>query len=136
MELCAKAAVPEPADRGRAPGRALRVRPPAATTRARRVAFIGRDSRKPDSMAATGAVRRGLGEPEGGFEPPTYHLRGGCSTPELLRRSRQDTEEPERLSQRCGMMRRCPWRRRAASATRAVVPRRAWRRPRSRASLS
>src|SRR3954470_225519 len=30
-------------------------------------------------------------EPEGGFEPPTYHLRGGCSTPELLRRSGQDT---------------------------------------------
>src|SRR5262245_21313715 len=25
-------------------------------------------------------------EPEGGFEPPTYHLRGGCSAPELLRR--------------------------------------------------
>ena len=27
-------------------------------------------------------------EPEMGFEPMTYHLRGGCSTPELLRRVR------------------------------------------------
>src|SRR6187397_1191347 len=25
-------------------------------------------------------------EPERGFEPRTYHLRGGCSTTELLRR--------------------------------------------------
>jgi hypothetical protein len=26
-----------------------------------------------------------------GFEPMTYHLRGGCSATELLRRTRQDT---------------------------------------------
>ena len=44
--------------------------------------------------------RSGPEEPEGGFEPPTYHLRGGCSTPELLRRGRQDTGRPEPASQR------------------------------------
>ena len=26
-------------------------------------------------------------EPAGGFEPPTFHLQGGCSTTELRRRS-------------------------------------------------
>src|SRR2546423_283373 len=31
-------------------------------------------------------------EPEVGFEPTTYHLRGGCSTPELLRRSAESTD--------------------------------------------
>ncbi len=35
-------------------------------------------------------------EPEMGFEPLTYHLRGGCSAPELLRRTRQDTNGPGR----------------------------------------
>ena len=28
-------------------------------------------------------------EPEMGFEPMTYHLRGGCSATELLRRPRR-----------------------------------------------
>src|SRR5262245_50178242 len=111
MCVWAEAAVPEPATSAAAP---------AATARARRVAFIGRDSRKPTSVAATVAFGTDPEEPEGGFEPPTYHLRGGCSTPELLRRTRQDTGRPTRPLQRCGMMRRCPRRRRAASAVRAT----------------
>ena len=83
MWLWANAEVPEPP---------TRITAPAATARARRVAFIWRDSRKLGSVAATTPLTTmGPEEPEGGFEPPTYHLRGGCSTPELLRRGRQDT---------------------------------------------
>src|SRR4029079_12453223 len=59
---------------------------PVATVVARRATVIGRDSRK------RGPRRQPRGsEREGGCEPPTYHLRGGCSTPELLRRRAQDT---------------------------------------------
>ena len=32
------------------------------------------------------------GEPEMGFEPMTYHLRGGCSTTELLRPTGQESQ--------------------------------------------
>ena len=41
------------------------------------------------------------GEPEMGFEPMTYHLRGGCSATELLRRTRQDTNGPGRGRYEC-----------------------------------
>src|SRR6185369_8597995 len=61
MWLCADAAVPEVATSATAP---------AATARARRVAFIGRDSRKLTSVAATADVRTGSGESRRGDSNP------------------------------------------------------------------
>src|SRR5688572_22138012 len=67
-----------------------------ASTIARK-ALIRRDSPNPLAPFATPRCGpRGLREPEMGFEPMTYHLRGGCSTTELLRRTKQDTTGPGR----------------------------------------
>src|SRR4029077_4975919 len=68
---------------------------PAATaaTRRCRTAFIARILATPEGSGNRPDQERpaGRSEPEGGFEPPTYHLRGGCSTPELLRRRSADS---------------------------------------------
>src|SRR3954469_17256087 len=61
MWLWADAAVPELATSATAP---------AAVARARRVAFIGRDSRKPSWMAATADVRTGSGKSRRGDSNP------------------------------------------------------------------
>src|SRR5436305_11331712 len=61
MWVCAKAAVPEPA---------TIVTAPAATASARRVAFIGRDSRKLGSIAATDDLRSASAESRRGDSNP------------------------------------------------------------------
>src|SRR4051812_50070807 len=65
MWVCAKAPVAEPATSSTAP---------AATARARRIAFIGRDSRKPDSMAATAGIGGGSRRAGGGIRTPDLPL--------------------------------------------------------------
>ena len=88
----------QPPERGDGLGR-LDPRPKVELEKVMRVGSLREDpelrererhglERSPARIGTGGGDRM---EPEGGFEPPTYHLRGGCSAPELLRRRPEST---------------------------------------------
>src|SRR3954454_22375277 len=112
MWLGPHAAVPELATSATAP---------AAVARARRVAFIGRDSRKPSWMAATADVRTGSGKSRRGDSTPRPTTYEAVALPLSYSGGAVRIPAPKRLSWPCGMMRRCPWRRRDASTTCAAA---------------
>jgi hypothetical protein len=52
-------------------------------------------------IEALGVGVTGYLEPAGGFEPPTFHLQGGCSTAELRRQPAQLYPRPCKNSHAC-----------------------------------
>src|SRR5919204_6535600 len=75
--------------------------------------LMRRDARIPRPPTATR-------EPEMGFEPMTYHLRGGCFATGLLRRTEQDINDTVRPSDDgCVLDRSLPAR--ASRASRAIA---------------